>query len=364
MTTKKRKLRVGDWVEVRSKEEILATLDRDGRLDGMPFMPEMFAFCGMRFPVYKRAHKTCDPDYRSRRIDGAVHLETRCDGSAHGGCQAGCLLFWKEEWLRPITRDTLYAVGPRAEPHAELMSIAPGHGCTESVVRDRVQASDADGAGFAYVCQATRVQYERPLAWWDLRQYIEDYRSGNVSLSRLIGGTAYSLYFNLSQSGLGLGRAMRWFYDKASPLWHGSAWPRKTGRVPEGQPTPASTLNLQPGELVRVKSHEEILRTVNTASRNRGLWWDAELVPYCGKTFRVLSRVTRIIDEKTGQMQEMKNPCIILDSVICQARYSACRMFCPRSTYAYWREIWLERIESSDSPTRPQDQVGAGCQGR
>ena len=48
------KLSVGDWVEVRSKEEILSTLDSNGRLDGMPFMPEMFAFCGKRFQVYKR----------------------------------------------------------------------------------------------------------------------------------------------------------------------------------------------------------------------------------------------------------------------------------------------------------------------
>src|ERR1700756_1053173 len=35
-TTKCRKLSVGEWVEVRSKEEILRTLDHNGRLDGMP----------------------------------------------------------------------------------------------------------------------------------------------------------------------------------------------------------------------------------------------------------------------------------------------------------------------------------------
>ena len=37
--------RAGDLVEIRSREEILATLDEHGRLDGMPFMPEMLAFC-------------------------------------------------------------------------------------------------------------------------------------------------------------------------------------------------------------------------------------------------------------------------------------------------------------------------------
>ena len=96
------RLKVGDWVEVRSKEEILATLDRDGCLEGMPFMPEMLSFCGQRFQIYKRAHKTCDTVFpvRGRRVHEAVHLNTRCDGSAHGGCQAGCLIFWKQAWLR------------------------------------------------------------------------------------------------------------------------------------------------------------------------------------------------------------------------------------------------------------------------
>src|SRR5262249_32299609 len=103
---KRRKLKVGDWVEVRGKEDILRTLDGDGKLDGMPFMPEMFKFCGQRFRVHKRAHKTCDPDNRSRRLEHTVHLETRCDGQAHGGCEAGCLIFWKEAWLKPIGGNT------------------------------------------------------------------------------------------------------------------------------------------------------------------------------------------------------------------------------------------------------------------
>ena len=53
-------LSAGDWVEVRSKDEILATLDENGRLDGLPFMPQLFKWCGQRFQVHKRAHKTCD----------------------------------------------------------------------------------------------------------------------------------------------------------------------------------------------------------------------------------------------------------------------------------------------------------------
>src|SRR4030095_15791040 len=86
-------LRSGDWVEVGSAEEILATLDDQGRLDALPFMPEMLQYCGKRFRVFKSAHKTCDTikTYHNRRMTKAVHLEgLRCDGEAHDGCQAGC----------------------------------------------------------------------------------------------------------------------------------------------------------------------------------------------------------------------------------------------------------------------------------
>ena len=50
----------GDLVEVRSAEEILATLDEHGNLEGLPFMPEMLAYCGKQMRVDKVAHKTCD----------------------------------------------------------------------------------------------------------------------------------------------------------------------------------------------------------------------------------------------------------------------------------------------------------------
>ena len=220
------------------------------------------------------------------------------------------------------------------------------------------------GEAPSYVCQATQLPYATTrLAWWDVRQYVEDYRSGNVSLWQIICGGIYSLYYALSQAGIGLGPAMRWFYDKFHPWWRGTPFPRRTGSIPEGESTPTLTLNLQPGELVRIKSHAEILETLNTASRNRGLYWDAEEVPYCGGTYRVLKRVTKIIDEKTGKMRDMKNPCIVLDSVVCQSRYSQCRMFCPRSIYAYWREIWLERVgpDTTDSRLEKDGHVATQC---
>ena len=358
---KKSELRVGDWVEVRSKDEILATLDRDGQLDGMPFMPEMFAFCGQRFQVYKRAHKTCDTAYpvRGRRVDSAIHLDTRCDGSSHGGCQAACLIFWKEAWLKP-------ASGSNKNAFVSVDASAPkgkvaAYRCTEDDVVAASQMQVPEGTPTTYVCQATKLPFATSnLEWWEFSQYLEDYRSGNAGLWQIICGGTYFLFYWLSRAGIGLGRPIRWFYDHFYFLWAGAPFPRKSGTIPVGAPTPVETLNLQPGELVRIKPHSEILKTLNAESRNRGLFFDAEEVPYCGGTYRVLRRVEKIIHERTGQMRYMKTPCIVLDSVICQSKYSECRLFCPRSIYAYWREIWLERVEEPSSVPSPQmrrDQV-------
>lgn len=338
------KLRAGDWVEVRSKEEILKTLDSHGRLEGMPFMPEMLAFCGRKFRVYKRAHKTCDTVFpvRGRRVSRAVHLETRCDGSAHGGCQAGCLLFWKEAWIKPCPSENNSAGHKRTSRSAAAES-APA--LTENAVHDLTHTVDPSDREPVYVCQATRLPYatER-LDWWDVRQYFEDYVSGNVSLWRILCGAIYVAYYHLSISGIRGGGLMQRLYDRFHHLWGGAPYPRKTGTIPAGETTPTQMLNLQPGELVRIKSHEEILRTLDSSSRNRGLYFDAEEVPYCGGTHRVLRRVEKIVNERTGKMRLMKSPCIVLEGVICQSRYSECRFFCPRSIYSYWREIWLERV--------------------
>ena len=96
--------KVGDWIEVRSLAEIRVTLDARATLDALPFMPEMARYCGQRFKVFKRAHKACDTlgTYMNRGMADAVHLDLRCDGSAHGDCQAGCLIYWKTAWLKPV----------------------------------------------------------------------------------------------------------------------------------------------------------------------------------------------------------------------------------------------------------------------
>jgi hypothetical protein len=160
----------------------------------------------------------------------------------------------------------------------------------------------------------------------------------------VVSAATFWAYHNTSQLGLGLGAAMRWAYDQFMKLVGGGPYPWRVGRVPKGERTPTATLGIQEGELVQIRSYQEILDTLDDEWRNRGLYFDAEMVPYTGGTFRVLTRVKRIIDEKTGRMLDFKNPALILDGVVCQARYAKCRKLCPRAYYLYWREIWVNRV--------------------
>jgi hypothetical protein len=113
-----------------------------------------------------------------------------------------------------------------------------------------------------------------------------------------------------------------------------------------GRPQPpVDVRGLRPGELVQVKTKDEIHATLDERGKNRGLWFDREMLPYCGTTARVRSKVERYIDEGTGRLIELKSDLYILDGVTCSGDLSVERRFCARAIYPWWREAWLRRID-------------------
>jgi hypothetical protein len=348
------RLRVGEFVEVKSESEILATLDHNGALDSLPFMPEMLKYCGQQLSVYKRADKTCDTiEYSgSRRMYDTVHLEgLRCNGEAHGGCQAACLLYWKEAWLRRVGKDPRRTLVGKDSGGSEA-KIAVDDTNSIRAKRDRLLILTQQNKGEVtdpdkqYRCQATELRHaSHPMPWWDIRQYARDVCSGNVKVSDVLGALLFRGYRYLLT--IGAYRALLYTYDRFQNWRGGIPYPFRHGYL---EKTPRATLDLKPGELVQVKSYEEILATLNKRNRNLGLSFDPEMVKYCGKTFRVLDRVERLIDEKTGKMIHISSDCIILADVVCGGHFSHRRLFCPRSLYPFWREIWLRRVGDPQSP--------------
>ena len=134
-------------MEVRSAAEILATLDENATLDGMPFMPEMLEHVGRRFTVYRRVEKICDTaggPTGARRMRGTVVLDDlRCDGAGHDGCQAGCRFYWREQWLRRPDDPAPSSREP-ADALAELERVTPER--DEDPVRSRTAAASDTAA--------------------------------------------------------------------------------------------------------------------------------------------------------------------------------------------------------------------------
>jgi len=343
-------LRVGELVEVRSADEILATLDAQGDLAGLPFMPEMLRSCGRRFRVYRAAHKTCDTitgNVVGRRMEQCVHLEgERCDGAAHGGCQAGCLLFWKEAWLKRVETDRSGWWWRLLEHLSASRRSAPRQAgnCSLAQLEAAAARQGANDGNPVYRCQATQlIEASHPLPWWEPTQYLRDWLSGNWELGAVLRALLLRSLAHLVRFGRGV-RIKRGAYNAVARWFGEPAWPYAGGELRDR--TPSESLDLQPGERVTVKSHEEILATLS-GSKNRGMAFAPEMVRYCGGVYRVRARVEKIVDEKTGRMMHMKNDCIILEDVICRSECSSARLFCPRSIYPYWREVWLRRADGA-----------------
>ncbi len=297
------RFQTGDWVEVRPYHEIAATLGADGKLDGLPFMPEMLAYCGRRLRVFRRAEKACAIEGQTaiRRMRAAVHLEhARCDGAAHGDCQSECLLFWKEAWLRPADGPGRGTDGPPPSDHPELVTSLTG----------------PDGQT-VHVCQATELWGATcHLPWYDATQYKRDVRSKNFDWRAVVSGFVAS--------------------------FHGRIEKLRRRRYGRSGRTPTERLGLRVGDVVEVKPRSEIDATLDKSAHNRGLWWDPEMYQHCGKRFRVQRSLERVIDEGTGQMRTLREPTVVLEGVVCSGVY---HRFCSRSSYVYWREIWLRRVE-------------------
>lgn len=296
----------GDQVQVRAWESIARTLDSRGMVDQLPFMPEMLKFCGHRFTVSKRIERTCEETQGGmRRMRNAVFLEDlRCDGSAHGGCQKGCRIFWKEAWLEEIhERGASFRKAAESRPTPSLpLGVQDGR----------------------YTCQSTElIRATSYLSFLDFGVYFRDIRARTYTPLRLGRILAYALYLRL-----------RWLVA------------RRSYRILEGRraSTPVEILALEPGEWVQVKTKEEIRATLDQNGKNHGLAFTVEMMRFCGGTFRVLRRLDKMIQEPTHKLIEVRNT-VILEGVICDGCHIL-RGGCPRDNYHFWREIWLRRVQA------------------
>lgn len=310
MTQTTRRLRPGDFVQVKSPSEILQALDADGTSDHLPFMPEMVDFCGRNFRVAKRVLKTCAYGTESTMLafnaNDVVVLEgVRCSGDDHDGCPKHCLIFWREAWLR------------RVELNASRITYDLG---TITELRSRLKTKSSPTR---YFCQASELLKAAHVLSHKERflTVADDLRAGNCSPLQMGRWIAIWLFWRVRRALFG-------------PFAKGNA------KSPVSHP-----LNLQPDDLVEVKSMESITATLNEKARNRGLWFSPDQRLLCGKKRRVLRRIDKLIVDGTGEMRQLRGT-VFLEGSMCGCAHVAFGG-CPRDEYVYWREDWLRRADKS-----------------
>lgn len=311
----------GQWVRVKPWEQIQQTLDRNGSLQGLPFMPEMAKLCGMRFRIVRFANQVCANvgTVKIRKLADVVVLKVdRCDGQFHGGCEMGCDLLWKTQWLNADDQ-TIENQQTEEEPESSNEhEVNPDF--LASLVQLSSVANDDVGkeAKTCFRCQATELgAASRQSSAFNLQQYRVERETNGTSISRIGAFLASTLLRKvMKQDGSCEGPCRR---------------------------TPVSHLGLAVGDKVRVKSFEDIVKTLDAQGCNRGLWFDeAEMRPFCGQTSTVSRQITRIIDEGTGELLNLKVPSVVLNETQCSG---LSRRFCGRGMLHFWREVWLERAE-------------------
>ena len=280
-----------DFFYVKSFEDIKATLDSKNSLDGLRFMPEMIKFCGKKFEVEKKMRRVAIEFNMLGYLKDTIMLKgISCDGKYHGNCSRKCQILWKKEWLDKNKVDN-------NDPEKHVGDFVKSY-TTEPIM-----------------CQSSTLKNATqfiPLS--TLGSLVDKNYLNNASFFDVFRDLLYGLRF----------------------IWNPMDWVV----LGEKRRTPTESLGLMVGDVVEVKSLDEIKDTLSRFGKNRGLGFQKEMVKYCGKRYRVSNIVKYAISEEDGKYREVKNS-VILEGVNCDGSYhKRCERSCPQ----IWREIWLKKV--------------------
>jgi hypothetical protein len=97
-------LKAGDWVRIKSQEEVRGALDATSRNRGLSFEPEMTRYLGSVHRVAQVVDRIVDEQTgKMVNLDRTVVLDqVYCQGLCNKACPRKNPLFWREAWLERV----------------------------------------------------------------------------------------------------------------------------------------------------------------------------------------------------------------------------------------------------------------------
>src|SRR5579864_6807635 len=104
---------------------------------------------------------------------------------------------------------------------------------------------------------------------------------------------------------------------------------------------------LRHGDLVEVKSPDEIVQTLDAEGASDHLPFMPEMIEFCGRRFRVSKRALTICFSGPGLRRGFNaDDVVTLDGVRCSGiAHGGCQKAC----MVFWREAWLRKVEDTQS---------------
>ena len=106
-------------------------------------------------------------------------------------------------------------------------------------------------------------------------------------------------------------------------------------------PAVSYAAGLAAGDVVRVRSIEEIRSTLDNWNKLKRCTFLHEMEPFCGTVQKVHKRVNRFLNETDYLVKKCKG-IVLLENVFCEGTGNFGS--CDRSCFFFWHEEWLEII--------------------
>lgn len=109
--------------------------------------------------------------------------------------------------------------------------------------------------------------------------------------------------------------------------------------------TGSRNIQINPGDLVRVRPKEEIEGMLDYRGTYKGCPFIEGMYAHCGQTYKVLKNASYFYDELKEKLCKCKD-LVVLDGTICYGKQKLYSTKCDLLCCFFWHKEWLEKVET------------------